>query len=68
MFDFNTIEKLCGNLENYLIYQEEELQRIKNILQTPAGKNEDGFYKYKLEQTEKEIKRVKEEITRRSVE
>lgn len=30
MYDFETTEKLFGDLESYLIYQKEEIKRIKN--------------------------------------
>lgn len=65
MYDFGTIEKFFGDLETYLIYQEEELERRINLSKTEYGKNEDGFCKYKIKQVKEEIKRVEEEIENR---
>lgn len=62
MTDFEKIEKYFGSLENYLVFQKEDLDRAKNLKEITK---EDGFYNIKIDKIKDEIVKVEEEIDKR---
>ncbi|MDU3137324.1 MAG: hypothetical protein E6704_07025 [Anaerococcus prevotii] len=55
-------EEVFGSLENYLIYLEEEKQRMKNILNLEFEWDDKDFYAYRVEELNEKIEGVKKEI------
>lgn len=55
-------EVVFGNLENYLIYLQEEKQRMQNMLNLEYKWDDKDFYAYRIEELNEKIEEVKKEI------
>ncbi len=55
-------EVVFGNLENYLIYLQEEKQRMQNMLNLEYKWDDKDFYAYRIEEINEKIEEVKKEI------
>lgn len=55
-------EVVFGNLENYLIYLQEERQRMQNMLDLEYKWDDKDFYAYRIEEINEKIEEVKKEI------
>lgn len=55
-------EVVFGNLENYLIYLQEEKQRMQNMLNLEYKWDDKDFYAYRIEKINEKIEEVKKEI------
>ena len=55
-------EVVFGYLENYLIYLQEERQRMQNMLDLEYKWDDKDFYAYRIEEINEKIEEVKKEI------
>ena len=60
-------EVAFGNLENYLIYLQEEKQRMKNMLNLEYKWDGKDFYDYRIEEINEKIEEVKKKYGKRRI-